>query len=91
MPTYRLEDQEVVGLTAYLKSLKWEPEDLPESREETSLQGPKMSVDPGTDSIKSGKGLLIEYNSIGCHEIKGMEKGEKGPAWDGIGSRPLMP
>lgn len=89
MPNYRLGNRETVALTAYLKSLGWDTNGLPGRKAKTSAQGAKISVDPETEPIESGKRLVIKYNCIGCHDIKGMEKGERGPAWDGIGGRPL--
>ncbi|MHC4103325.1 MAG: c-type cytochrome [Planctomycetota bacterium] len=84
MSTYRLNDKEITELTGFLAGLQWKKDiTTQETRKEPA------PLQSGTDSVESGKRVIIRSNCLGCHEIKNIKEGERGPAWDGIASRPI--
>ncbi|MBI4596036.1 MAG: c-type cytochrome [Candidatus Tectomicrobia bacterium] len=86
MPVYRFNDQEILEVALFLANLKGEDENL----QPAGNQG-LTPTDYGRnlEQAEAGKKLVIKYNCVGCHEMKGIKKGERGPAWDGLASRPL--
>lgn len=89
MPAYRLSDKEARELTLFLETLRWEEADHQRSKKGEPFQRPNVSHGAGPEEAESGRRLIMKSNCVGCHEIKGIKNGERGPAWDGIASRPL--
>lgn len=89
MPTYRLSQKENRELTIFLSSLEWDNGKPPKVDKTASVTGNEISNDVNIKSVESGKRLIIQSNCTGCHEIEGIDEGEKGPAWDGIAGKPI--
>lgn len=89
MPKYRLNDREIQELTLFLASLRWEGEDAPEDKKEPSSLQPKKANNTNGERVESGMRLIIKSNCIGCHEIRTIKEGERGPAWDGLASKAI--
>lgn len=90
MPTYRLEDKEIREVSLFLLSLKeGDKGELSEvnNKERLAVFSQTLAIDQ--KKAEQGKLLVSKYNCVGCHDIQGINKGEKGPDWDGIASRPI--
>jgi len=91
MPTYRLMDEDITALTAFLQSLQWEvePGGLPENQGSSPpIQSAEGAEVP--EVILTGRQLIQFRNCGGGHEGNGIIKGERGPSWDGMGSKSLI-
>jgi len=89
MPKYRLNDSEIKALTLFLASLRWGGGNIPGEKKETSSLLPKKANNTKGERVESGMRLIIKSNCIGCHEIRKIKEGERGPAWDGIASKAI--
>ncbi|MBI4595762.1 MAG: cytochrome c [Candidatus Tectomicrobia bacterium] len=87
-PAYRFDEEEIRYLTLVLASLK-DDEAVTNGGQEGTKAESKDFGNEDKVKVGAGKGLIIKYNCVGCHDIKGIGKSERGPAWDGIASRPI--
>ena len=79
MPRFRFTDDELSGITAYMKS-EYTDYDAPEP--------PPHTPDP--QFYEKGLALFKKYNCAGCHELRGIKSGgELGPELTTVGSKKL--
>jgi cbb3-type cytochrome oxidase cytochrome c subunit len=89
MPKYRLNDREIKELTLFLTRLRWEDGNRPEEKKKASSLLPKKAKNTHGERVESGMKLIIKSNCIGCHEIRTITEGERGPSWDGLSGKPI--